>query len=67
MGSDPISLDPPSLVFGGPYSNLRARADELGIPASPAEADAAVASSAWDLRLLRLPDHAARYFRRPMR
>src|SRR5262245_3017262 len=44
MGSDPLSLDlvlePPVLVFGGPYSNLRAlialrqRADELGIPAS---------------------------------
>jgi len=42
MGSDPISLQPPVLVFGGPYSNLRAlvalrqRADELGIPASHA-------------------------------
>jgi hypothetical protein len=40
MGSDPISLEPPVLVFGGPYSNLRAvsalrqRADELGIPPS---------------------------------
>ena len=49
MGSDPVSplsldlvLQPPVLVFGGPYSNLRAllalrqRADELGIPASHA-------------------------------
>ena len=38
MGSDPIT--PPILVFGGPYSNLRAtqamraRAEELGIPPS---------------------------------
>ena len=35
-----LVLNPPVLVFGGPYSNLRAlaalrqRADELGIPAS---------------------------------
>jgi hypothetical protein len=35
-----LVLQPPVLVFGGPYSNLRAlaalreRADELGIPAS---------------------------------
>ena len=39
---DPISLQPPLLVFGGPYSNLRAmaalrqRAGELGIPPSHA-------------------------------
>jgi hypothetical protein len=37
-----LVLEPPVLVFGGPYSNLRAlqalrqRADELGIPASHA-------------------------------
>src|SRR5262245_46844730 len=44
MGSDTtpldLALDPPVLVFGGPYSNLRAltalrtRAEELAIPAS---------------------------------
>jgi predicted phosphodiesterase len=43
MGSDPVTrapLSPPILVFGGPYSNLRAtqamraRAAELGIPPS---------------------------------
>jgi predicted phosphodiesterase len=40
--SDPISLQPPLLVFGGPYSNMRAllalrqRADEFGIAPSHA-------------------------------